>query len=67
MKPVPKGCPQAFNKTYIFADQLNSRDISQIENLHQAGPIARADWMITNEGSKEELFGKLDEVVNKLM
>jgi len=45
---------------------LQSRDYSQIENLHQAGPIARADWTIVNEGSKEELFKKIDEVLNNL-
>ena len=45
---------------------LQSRDYSQIENLHQAGPIARADWTIVNEGSQAELFGKIDEVVKEL-
>ncbi len=45
---------------------LISRDKSQIENLHQAGPIARADWTIINEGSKEELYGKIDEVLKEL-
>jgi len=45
---------------------LQSRDYSQIENLHQAGPIARADWMIINEGSKEELFSKIDEILTVL-
>jgi len=50
----------------LTKEQLQSRDYSQIENLHQAGPIARADWMIVNEGSKEELFGKIDEVLTKI-
>jgi dephospho-CoA kinase len=45
---------------------LQSRDYSQIENLHQAGPIARADWTIVNEGSREELEGKVDEVLKEL-
>lgn len=45
---------------------LISRDKAQIENLHQAGPIARADWTIINEGSKEYLYGKLDEIINLL-
>jgi dephospho-CoA kinase len=40
---------------------LESRDYSQIENLHQAGPIARADWTIINEGTKEELYEELDK------
>ncbi|PIP69294.1 dephospho-CoA kinase [Candidatus Nomurabacteria bacterium CG_4_9_14_0_2_um_filter_32_10] len=43
-----------------------SRDYSQIENLHQAGPIARADFTILNEGTKEEFYSKLDEIIKKL-
>ena len=47
----------------LTESDLKSRDYSQIENLHQAGPIARADWTIINEGSKEELYSKLDEII----
>jgi dephospho-CoA kinase len=50
----------------LTAEELISRDYSQIENLHQAGPIARADWTIVNEGRMEELFGKIDEVLKEL-
>ena len=42
---------------------LFTRDYSQIENLHQAGPIARADWTIVNEGSKEDLYKEIDKVL----
>src|ERR1700683_2754256 len=35
----------------LNAADVESRDKSQIENLHQAGPIARADWTIINEGT----------------
>jgi dephospho-CoA kinase len=47
----------------LTGEELQSRDYSQIENLHQAGPIALADWTIVNEGSKEELYKKIDEVL----
>lgn len=50
----------------LTAEDLESRDTSQIENLHQAGPIARADWTIVNEGSKEELYRCIDEVLQKI-
>lgn len=50
----------------LSLEELTSRDLSQIENLHQAGPIARADWTIVNEGSLEELFGEIDKVVKRL-
>lgn len=50
----------------LLGDDLKSRDYSQIENLHQAGPIARADFTIINEGSKEELYKNLDKILNLL-
>lgn len=51
----------------LTSTDLASRDKSQIENLHQAGPIAGADWTVINEGSKEELYGAVDEILKKLI
>lgn len=50
----------------LAKEELLTRDYSQIENLHQAGPIALADWTIVNEGSKEELYKNLDKMLNYL-
>ena len=50
----------------LTPEELKSRDYSQIENLHQAGPIARADWTIVNEGSLEGFYSALDAVLNRL-
>ena len=50
----------------LSPDDLLKRDYSQIENLHQAGPIARADWTIVNEGSKEELYTEIDRVLKQI-
>ncbi|MCG2693631.1 AAA family ATPase [Candidatus Parcubacteria bacterium] len=47
-------------------DEVASRDKAQIENLATAGPIAMADFTILNNGSKEELHGKVDEVLEKI-
>ena len=47
-------------------EDVISRDYAQIENLHQAGPIARADYMIVNEGTKEDLYKQVDEIIKKL-
>ena len=47
-------------------EDMVSRDYSQIENLHQAGPIARADWTIVNEGTKEELKDAIDKILEKI-
>ena len=46
--------------------QSKSRDHSEIENLHKAGPIAMADFTIINEGTKEELREKVEELIKKL-
>jgi dephospho-CoA kinase len=50
----------------LTEQELESRDKSQIQNLNQAGPIARANWTIVNEGSLEELFGKIDKIIKQL-
>lgn len=43
-----------------------SRDYSQIANLHQAGPIARADFMIVNESTLEYLNSELERIYNQI-
>lgn len=50
----------------LSEEDLKSRDFSQIENLNQAGPIARADWTIINEGTKEALYENLDKIIKLL-
>jgi|SRR3989339_341522 len=47
-------------------EEFVSREYAQIENLHQAGPIARADFFVVNEGTKEDLQKQLDEIIKKL-
>ena len=48
-------------------EQLISRDYSQIENLQQAGPIARSEYTIVNEGSLDELYKNLDSALTQLL
>ncbi len=43
--------------------EVESRDYAQIENLHQAGPIARADYFIVNESTLDELYWGVDTVI----
>jgi len=56
------------NRPYrpLTKEEVVSRDYAQIENLHQAGPIARADFMIVNEGTIEDLHKQIDEYIKKL-
>jgi len=48
-------------------NEVVDRDYSQIENLHQAGPIARADFTVINEGDENCLYGQLDKVIDTLL
>ena len=40
-----------------------TRDFSEIENIEKGGPIARADYMIVNEGSLKKLYAELDKIL----
>ena len=42
------------------------RDITQIENIEQGGPIAIADHYIINDGSVENLNAQLDALASEL-
>lgn len=44
--------------------EVKSREASQIENLHQAGPIAMADATVINTGSEEELIKQVKHYIN---
>jgi dephospho-CoA kinase len=43
--------------------EAQERDISEIENVEKGGPIAFADYALLNDGTKEELFAGVDELM----
>jgi len=47
-------------------EQTQSRDYAQIENLHQAGPIAYADFHIINTSSKNYVYSEIDLILKEL-
>ena len=51
----------------LTKEEIISRDYSQIENLHQGGPIARADFTVINEGKIEDLYRQIDQFVSGLI
>ena len=51
----------------LSAQDAWARDKAQIEFHNQGGPIAMADYIIINEGSKEELHQKIDEIIKNLI
>ena len=40
--------------------EAEGRDYAEIESLNKGGPIARADYMIINEGTEEEFHEQLE-------
>ena len=47
--------------------EFTDRDYSQIINLKQAGPIARADYTIINETSLSDLHKNIKHIIKKLI
>jgi len=46
--------------------EFQIRDYSEIENIEKGGPIARADFMIVNEGPLDEVYKKIDNIIEKI-
>jgi dephospho-CoA kinase len=47
--------------------ECEGRDTAQIENLHQGGPIAMAEFTIINEGSIKDLEENVKQVLEKVI
>jgi len=52
-------------KRPLTKEEVVSRDYAQIENLHQGGPIARADFTVINEGEMKDLYKQIDEITSR--
>ncbi|MBK9125950.1 MAG: AAA family ATPase [Chloroflexi bacterium] len=50
----------------LTAAEAESRDWAEIENLEKGGPIAIADYTLTNDGSAEETLRELDALLDRL-
>jgi len=50
------------HRTYTL-DEVIAREIAEIENLEKGGPIAYADYYVTNDGSKEDMLRQLESIV----
>jgi dephospho-CoA kinase len=51
----------------LTAQEAASRDKAEIEQINKGGPIAMADFTITNEYSLEELCCKAEELIKTLI
>lgn len=50
----------------LTAAETQARDQAEIENLHKAGPIALADYLVTNNASVDDLYSQLDAYLQGL-
>lgn len=50
----------------LTENEANQRDWSEIENLEKGGPIAIADHLIVNDGEIEELYEKVDSILEEI-
>lgn len=46
--------------------EATARDYAEIENLEKGGPIANADYFLSNSGPAESLLAKLDTLLKRL-
>jgi len=47
----------------LSPEEAELRDFAEIEKLEKGGPIAVADYVILNDGSKEELLQSVDRLL----
>lgn len=48
------------------AVKIRERDHSEIENLEKGGPIAAADYFIMNDGTIEDMYAQLKDILNEI-
>lgn len=46
-------------------DEVTKREYAEIENIEKGGPIANADYTISNNGNPEAMFKHLEEVLSQ--
>lgn len=46
--------------------EVEERDWAEIENIEKGGPIAIADYFVTNSGDLSSLHSQLDEILEKI-
>jgi dephospho-CoA kinase len=50
----------------LTVEQANERDWAEIENLEKGGPIAIADYYVSNDGDIDQLHNRLDALLTEI-
>lgn len=45
----------------LSAEQVDSRDLAEIEHSEKGGPIAKADYYVMNNGTERELYAQFEQ------
>jgi len=53
-------------RRHYHKEEAQSRDRSQLENIHTGGPIAMADYIVVNEDGIKELIKQVEKIRKKL-
>lgn len=49
----------------LAIDEVRARDVAELLNLHKGPPIALADYLIKNEGTRAKLYSALEKLLKK--
>jgi len=47
-------------------EQVTTREYAEIENIEKGGPIANADFTVLNNGTTEQTYAQLDQILESL-
>lgn len=61
-----KGKDKNMTRRNYTEKEAKSRDFSEIEKLNKGGPIAMADFTITNDGSKNDLIKSVERIMRSI-
>jgi len=50
----------------LTEEQVTAREYAEIENIEKGGPIANADYTLTNNSTQQDLINQLDSVISQL-
>ena len=50
----------------LTSEQVDSRDVAELENLDKGGPIAKADYYILNNGTEAELKQQFEQLLSQI-
>lgn len=57
---------QEDHRKYTSEEQIIDREVAEIEHLEKGGPIAAADYTLVNDGTPQELWATLEQMLKEI-